>query len=80
MTDLIQEADARFEDILRVPGISIEQHRGIPPAVPLFHNATVYPEFFNENLVSPYRIIKEFLNDPHANIRALYFQLLRLAY
>jgi hypothetical protein len=30
--------------------------------------------------VSPYRLIKEFINDSHGNIRALYFQLLRLSY
>jgi hypothetical protein len=63
-----------------MPGISIQNYRGQAPAVPLFSNATTYPEFFNENLVSPYRLIKEFINDSHGNIRALYFQLLRLSY
>jgi hypothetical protein len=43
----IDIADNRYNEILAVEGISIENYRGATPAIPLFSNATIYPEFFN---------------------------------
>lgn len=44
----------------------------------LFPNAEIYPEFFNENLVSEDRVIKVFYKSIHANIQVFYYQLLLL--
>lgn len=72
--------DARFEEILGLEGIDIQEFYQEAPVNDLFPNAKSYPEFFNENLVSPDRVLKEFLNNPQSNIRIFYFQVLRLGY
>ena len=71
--------DDRFEEILRLDGMNIQVFHQEPP-VDLFPNAKYHPEFFNQNLVNPNRVLKQFLNDPQSNIRIFYFQLLRLAF
>ena len=71
--------DDRFEEILRMDGVSIQSFHQEDPA-DLFPNAKYYPEFFSQNLVNPNRVLKQFLNDPQSNIRIFYLQLLRLAF
>jgi hypothetical protein len=44
---IIDIADRRFEEVLGIESISINNYRGEQPAVRLFSNATTYPEFFN---------------------------------
>ena len=39
-----------------------------------------WPDFFNHNLVSPYRVLKLFQDSPHSNLRVFYYQLLRVSY
>jgi hypothetical protein len=46
----------------------------------MFPDAYLYPSFFNENLVSPNRILKLFASNPQSNIRIFYVQILRLGY
>lgn len=46
----------------------------------MFPNAETFPEFFEENLVSDDRVLKQFLNNCHNNIRVFYYQFLRLGY
>ena len=72
--------DTRFQEILSSPKYSLQSYRVDPPRSSLFPDSINYPEFFNENLVSPNRVIKEFLNDPHSNVRIFYFQLFRLGF
>ena len=43
-----------------------------------FYDAQKYPEFFENHLQDPNRIIKIFENDPHANERVFYYQYLRI--
>ena len=71
--------DDRFEEILRLEGHNIRAFHQEGTET-FFPNATHYPEFFNQNLVNPNRVIKQFINDPQSNIRIFYLQLLRLAF
>lgn len=61
-------------------GIDLQQFFQEVPVDDLLPPATSYPAFFNENLVSPNRILKQLLNNPQSNIRVFYFQILRLGY
>ena len=57
MTSPDEVADIRYREVLQLEGVSLLNYR-CPNTQVLFPAATSYPEFFNENLVSPYRIIK----------------------
>ena len=46
----------------------------------MFPDAYLYPSFFNDNLVSPHRVLKLFANNTQSNIRIFYVQILRLGY
>lgn len=46
----------------------------------MFPDALTYPNFFNENLVSPNRVLKVFKDNVQSNIKIFYIQILRLAY
>ena len=71
--------DDRFDQIIKMEGLNIQSFHQDPP-LDLFPSAETYPEFFNQNLVNPNRVLKQFLNDPQSNIRVFYLQLLRLAF
>lgn len=70
----------RFQEALRANGFSLSGFRVSPPANLFPNNSLPLPEFFEQNLVSPHRILKHFRNDVHANIKILYYQLLRVTY
>jgi hypothetical protein len=44
-----------------------------------FPDASIYPDFFNNNLLSPGRVIKH-VRGPYALIRSFYYQLMKLAF
>jgi len=48
--------------------------------VSLFPTAQHLPPFFQHNLLDPARVVKIFKNDPQANIRAFYYQYLKLCF
>ena len=72
--------DARFEEILSLEGIELQEFYEETPAGNMFVDAQSYPDFFGENLVSPNRILKILSNNPQSNMRIFYFQILRLGY
>lgn len=70
----------RFQEASSWPGPSLSAFYNTS-SPELFPNcAGGWPDFFNQNLVSPYRVLKILINSPHANIRVFYFQLLRVSY
>ena len=71
--------EQRFQDIQEMEGLGILNFQQEQPE-DLFPNATYHPEFFNQNLVNPNRVLKQLLNDPQSNIRVFYYQLIRLAF
>ena len=70
----------RFQQAVELPGLSLNSFYSPEPANLIPNNLGSCPEFFNHNLVSPYRVLKLFLDSPHSNIRIFYFQLLRVTY
>lgn len=72
--------DARFEEILSLEGIELQEFYEETPAANMFVDAQSYPDFFSQNLVSPNRILKILSNNPQSNMRIFYFQILRLGY
>lgn len=72
--------DTRFQEILELEGIGLDEFFEQNANTDLFVDAQTYPVFFNDNLVSPNRVLKEFINNPHSNIKIFYLQLFRLGY
>lgn len=67
-----------FIDLLKEPGIDIEEF--LSPENNIFPDASTYPPFLDENLLSPLRVVKYFADDPHSNIRVFYYHLLKMTY
>jgi hypothetical protein len=70
----------RFQQAVESPGLALLNFYSPEPADLIPNNTGACPDFFNHNLVSPYRVLKLFLDSPHSNIRIFYFQLLRVTY
>lgn len=61
-----------------INSIALEEFRST--TVNIFPDALTYPEFLNQNLVSPLRVIKYFPEDPQSNLRVFYYHLLKLSF
>jgi hypothetical protein len=46
----------------------------------VFKDPQHLPEFFEQNLVDPARVVKVFLDDPQAHIKVFYYQYLKLCF
>ena len=66
--------DDRFEEILRMDGVSIQSFHQEDPA-DLFPNAKYYPEFFSQNLVNPNRVLKQLVSDLKNYANSPYFNI-----
>jgi|JI6StandDraft_1071083.scaffolds.fasta_scaffold02596_5 hypothetical protein len=70
----------RFQEALRTDGFTLSLFKASPPANLFPNNTQPLPVFFEQNLVSPHRILKHFTDNVHSNIKILYYQLLRVTY
>ena len=46
----------------------------------VFKTPQQLPEFFDQNLVDPHRVVKVFLEDPQAHLRVFYYQYLKICF
>ena len=70
---------SKFEGILKASGYSLKQFFRTA-ADDLFPEAEYRPEVLKCAATGNNRFVKQFLNNPHSNLRIFYFQLLRLCY
>lgn len=70
----------RFKEYQQIDGPSLHNLKAAMPSNLVPDNQGPIPQFFHDNLVSPYRVLKLFQNSPHSNLRVFYFTLLRITY
>lgn len=71
--------NSRFNSFLESPGLELKQFYR-KTSENIFPEADYIPDVLKHSMAKGDRFIKQFLNNPHNNLRIFYFQLFRLCY